>query len=105
MECWYWGRRGLNGIQEVALRIVPRLRGILSVLWPSLSRRLSKIVPQPILFAEVDFGHPPNDLGSSVPLGPLLYRVGVVERIAHFRHTICTVCNIERRIGFLEVLR
>jgi hypothetical protein len=105
VESWYWGWGWLHGVEEVALRVVPWLRRILSILGSSLSRRLPEVVPKAVLLAQVDLCQLPSNFRSSVPFSPLVFRVRVVERIAHLRYTISAVCDVKRCITLLEMFR
>lgn len=70
----------------------------------SFSRVLSKIVPEAVFVVDVDLGHFLHHSGSSIELGPLLLRIGILERITHFGNTISTVTNIKRCVVLLEML-
>jgi hypothetical protein len=104
MVRWNRRRRRLNSIEEVALRVVPRNCRVFSILWSCLCRRFTKIVPEVVLFAEIHLATLPRNLRSSMPFGPLVLSIGVMERITHLWYAICAIRNVKRRITLLEML-
>jgi len=99
-----YSRRGRpHRVQEVALGVMLWPSKIFCILWPCFSGCLSKIIPKPVIFTEVNVGNLPSDCWSGVEFGPFVFRIRIKEWIAHFRNTICTIRHVERGVVLLEM--
>jgi hypothetical protein len=105
LEHWHRQRWRLDSVQEITLRVVPWLRGILGVLRLCLRRRLSEVIPETVLFTEIDLANFASDFWCGVPLSPFMLGVWILEWIIDLRNPVSSICDIQRCIVLFQMFR